>query len=215
MGQQWRGRVLAAARDDLLVPGNEELPSGGAPVAQRRGGGRASTHVPPPEGHVVCFCVVEDRQRRGEITQSDDVLSVEGSQSLATRQTLNPKYFGQRQPPFDRECCDLSRLESSTTLIILRPVFSKVRSGALTEGLGWSAPLGGSVLAQQLRQLGDVHRHVDDTAMCQRLASAVPTLYSAICALDSTQMQVAATVLREARCVWVGNGFQKPSKVRL
>ena len=81
------------------------------------------------------------------------------------------------------------------------------------DGLGWSMPLGGSVLAQQLLELGELHSCVQDTAMCQRLASAVPTLYSALSELDSTQMDVAAEALGEARCVWVGNGFQKPSKV--
>lgn len=39
-------------------------------------------------------------------------------------------------------------------------------------------------------------------------------MYSELSSLDATQMEIAAQILREGRCIWVGNGFQKPAKVR-
>eukprot|EP00951_Prasinocladus_malaysianus_P014794 scaffold112866_cov19-Prasinocladus_malaysianus.AAC.1 len=54
---------------------------------------------------------------------------------------------------------------------------------------------------------------VEATALCQALASAVPGLYSALSDLDGSQMEVAREMLGDSRCIWVGNGFQKPSKV--
>jgi hypothetical protein len=73
--------------------------------------------------------------------------------------------------------------------------------------------LGGSLLATQLRELGAMHTHVASTSLCQALAAAVPTLYAALSALDANQLEVAAELLRDAPSVWVGNGFQPPSRV--
>lgn len=54
---------------------------------------------------------------------------------------------------------------------------------------------------------------MENTALCQALAAAVPTLYAALSALDANQMEVAAELLHDTPCVWVGNGFQPPSRV--
>jgi hypothetical protein len=52
------------------------------------------------------------------------------------------------------------------------------RSSALSSGLGWSTPLGGSILAHQLLCLGEMHRSIQgDQPLAKVLAGVVPQLY--------------------------------------
>ncbi|GFR39741.1 hypothetical protein Agub_g223, partial [Astrephomene gubernaculifera] len=87
------------------------------------------------------------------------------------------------------------------------------RSSALAAGLGWNAPLGGSVLAQQLLQLGELHARVTDPSLSQVLAAVVPQLYRALSGLGLHEGPVARGLLQGSRCVWVGNGFAHAGRV--
>ena len=56
------------------------------------------------------------------------------------------------------------------------------RSSALAAGLGWSLPIGGSVLANQLLQLGQRHAKLgDQPGLAKLLAGVVPQLYRSAC----------------------------------
>ncbi|GLC59948.1 hypothetical protein PLESTB_001557000 [Pleodorina starrii] len=92
-------------------------------------------------------------------------------------------------------------------------VEGECRSSALAAGLGWSGPLGGSVLAQQLLQLGELHARVTDAGLSQVLAGVVPLLYRSLAALGLHEGPVARGLLAGSRCVWVGNGFAPAGKV--
>ncbi len=87
------------------------------------------------------------------------------------------------------------------------------RSAALANGLGWSKPLSGSVLAHQLSQLGALHTHVTDAALARQLAGVVPALYGGLAALGAEELGLVRAVLQGAPCVWVGNGFAPPERV--
>ncbi|EFJ44918.1 hypothetical protein VOLCADRAFT_118510 [Volvox carteri f. nagariensis] len=92
-------------------------------------------------------------------------------------------------------------------------VDGECRSSALAAGLGWSGRLGGSVLAQQLLQLGEMHTQVTDPALSQVLAGVVPLLYRSLAELGLHEAPVARGLLYGSRCVWVGNGFAPAGKV--
>ncbi|KXZ55127.1 hypothetical protein GPECTOR_3g279 [Gonium pectorale] len=92
-------------------------------------------------------------------------------------------------------------------------VDGECRSSALAAGLGWSAPLPGSVLAQQLLQLGELHSSVSDPSLSQVLAGVVPLLYRSLAGLGLHESAVARGLLHGSRCVWVGNGFAPAGRV--
>lgn len=81
-------------------------------------------------------------------------------------------------------------------------------------GLGWSLPLRGSVLAQQLLHLGQIHGTVPDANVAKQLAGLVPQLYRLISDLQNPdEFQMASALLNGTACVWVGNGFASAGKV--
>ncbi|GAX84471.1 hypothetical protein CEUSTIGMA_g11891.t1 [Chlamydomonas eustigma] len=86
------------------------------------------------------------------------------------------------------------------------------RSSALAEGLGWSLPLKGGVLATQLLELGKLHSRVEDSQLARLLAGVVPHLYRVISELPEQEFEVAKVALLNSCCVWVGNGFA-PSRM--
>jgi hypothetical protein len=89
------------------------------------------------------------------------------------------------------------------------------RTAVLVDELGWSAPVNSSVVATQLASLGQMHSagQVTDTAMQQRLARAVPQIYTCLSSLSRHDMEVVSAILSDAPCVWTGNGFVPATRV--
>ena len=85
----------------------------------------------------------------------------------------------------------------------------------LADGLGWSAPVNGSVVATQLANLGTMHPagQSTDIALQQRLARAVPQIYTCLSSLSRHDMEVVSAILSDAPCVWTGNGFVPAARV--
>lgn len=85
----------------------------------------------------------------------------------------------------------------------------------LADGLGWSAPINGSVVGAQLATLGAMHPapHLSNLDMQQRLARAVPQIYTCLFSLSRHDMEVVSAILSDAPCVWVGNGFVSAARV--
>lgn len=111
---------------------------------------------------------------------------------------------------------NIQSFATATTLhpSIFRTCFSCLRSSALSAGLGWALPLRGSVLAQQLLHLGQLHATVPDANVAKHLAGLVPQLYRVISDLQNNDdLQMACATLHGTACVWVGNGFASAGKV--
>eukprot|EP00198_Chlamydomonas_reinhardtii_P000860 XP_001690195.1 predicted protein [Chlamydomonas reinhardtii] len=102
---------------------------------------------------------------------------------------------------------------AGATLFLAAGEGGRSSSSALAAGLGWGAPLAGSVLAQQLLQLGEMHARVSDAGLSQELAGVVPLLYRSLGALAPAEAAVARGLLAGSRCVWVGNGFAPAGRV--
>ncbi len=89
------------------------------------------------------------------------------------------------------------------------------RSTVLAEGLGWSAPINGSVVGTQLASMGAMHPagQVTDVVLQQRLARAVPQIYTCLSSLSRHEMEVVSAILSDAPCIWTGNGFVPAARV--
>lgn len=89
------------------------------------------------------------------------------------------------------------------------------RTAVLADGLGWSAPVNGSVVGTQLASLGAMHPagQAADVALQQRLARAVPQIYTCLSSLSRHDMEVVSAILSDAPCVWTGNGFVPVARV--
>ncbi|XP_020275406.1 sacsin [Asparagus officinalis] len=89
-------------------------------------------------------------------------------------------------------------------------------SSALSLGLGWSLPPGGSVIAAQLLELGKNNELVTDQMLRQELALAMPKIYSLLAKLiGSDEMDIVKAVLEGCRWIWVGDGFATATEVVL
>ena len=85
----------------------------------------------------------------------------------------------------------------------------------LAEGLGWSAPINGSVVGTQLASLGAMHPagRATDVVLQQWLARAVPQIYTCLSLLSHHDMEVVSAILSDAPCIWTGNGFVPAARV--
>ncbi|BDA44284.1 probable Sacsin [Coccomyxa sp. Obi] len=97
----------------------------------------------------------------------------------------------------------------------MRILAAECRSAVLAEGLGWSAPINGSVVGTQLASLGAMHPagQVTDVVLQQRLARAVPQIYTCLSSLSRHDMEVVSAILSDAPCIWTGNGFVPAARV--
>ncbi|MEW5316662.1 MAG: hypothetical protein WDW38_008017 [Sanguina aurantia] len=111
-------------------------------------------------------------------------------------------------PPEVRPMNDMWLVSSSMHLLD-----RECRSSALSSGLGWSSPVRGPVLAQQLQHLGQIHATVSNQGIAKQLAGLVPQLYRLITELPDDAYKIASITLHGTACVWVGNGFAPAGKV--
>ncbi|KAL2612990.1 hypothetical protein R1flu_024682 [Riccia fluitans] len=110
----------------------------------------------------------------------------------------------------------LVRLQSDMWLASasMRILDGECRSSVLSTKLGWASDLSGSVLAAQLLELGKNHLVVEDRALGQALAIAVPRIYTLLNNLLGTEeMEIVKAVLEGSRWVWVGDGFASVQEV--
>jgi len=110
------------------------------------------------------------------------------------------------------------RLQSDMWLVSAstRILDGECSSSALSFGLGWSSPPGGSVIAAQLLELGKNNEIVTDQMLRQELALAMPKIYSLLTNLiGSDEMEIVKAVLEGCRWIWVGDGFATVTEVVL
>lgn len=112
----------------------------------------------------------------------------------------------------------LVRLKTELWLVSasLRILDGECSSSALSYGLGWSSPPGGSVIAAQLLELGKNNEMVNDQVLRQELALSMPRIYSILAGLiGSDEMDIVKAVLEGSRWIWVGDGFATSEEVVL
>lgn len=112
----------------------------------------------------------------------------------------------------------LVRLQTDVWLVSAstRILDGECSSSALSYGLGWSSPPGGSVIAAQLLELGKNNEIVTDQMLRQELALAMPKIYSLLTNLiGSDEMDIVKAVLEGCRWIWVGDGFATVTEVVL
>ncbi|KAM7270495.1 hypothetical protein ACFE04_029709 [Oxalis oulophora] len=112
----------------------------------------------------------------------------------------------------------LVRLQTDLWLISasMRILDGDCSSTALAYNLGWLSPPGGSAIAAQLLELGKNNEMVNDFALRQELALAMPRIYSILTSLNgSDEMDIVKAVLEGSRWIWVGDGFATSDEVVL
>lgn len=112
----------------------------------------------------------------------------------------------------------LVRLQTDMWLVSasMRILDGECSSTALSYGLGWSSPPGGSVIAAQLLELGKNNEIVNDQVLRQELALSMPRIYSILAGLIGTdEMDIVKAVLEGCRWIWVGDGFATSDEVVL
>ncbi|OAE21027.1 hypothetical protein AXG93_606s1120 [Marchantia polymorpha subsp. ruderalis] len=96
----------------------------------------------------------------------------------------------------------------------MRILDGECRSSVLSLKLGWASGLSGSVLAAQLLELGKNHLVVEDRALGQALATAVPRIYTLLNNILATEeMEIVKALLEGSGWVWVGDGFASVQEV--
>ncbi|KAL9266715.1 Sacsin-like protein, partial [Drosera capensis] len=98
----------------------------------------------------------------------------------------------------------------------MRILDGECSSTALSYHLGWSSPIGGSVIAAQLLELGKNNDFVTDQVFRQELAQVMPRIYARLAELTgSDEMDVVKAILEGSRWIWVGDGFATSDEVVL
>ncbi|XP_042978918.1 sacsin isoform X3 [Carya illinoinensis] len=112
----------------------------------------------------------------------------------------------------------LVRLQTDLWLVSasMRILDGECSSTALSHGLCWSSPPGGSVIAAQLLELGKNNEILNDQVLRQELALSMPRMYSILTSLiGSDEMDIVKAVLEGCRWIWVGDGFATADEVVL
>ncbi|KAF9624036.1 hypothetical protein IFM89_007734 [Coptis chinensis] len=112
----------------------------------------------------------------------------------------------------------LVRLKTDLWLVSgsMRILDGECSSTALSVGLGWSSPPGGSIIASQLLELGKNNEIVTDQILRQELTLAMPRIYSILAAMiGADEMDIVKVVLEGCRWIWVGDGFATAEEVVL